>query len=85
MINAVEKRALRNICGVTLRDRMRYSVVSERCGVKYYVVKRESFGGVRSCKKGNVSRITTKFMERMRIETWETVDLGVQRSTRLRI
>lgn len=45
------------MCGVILRDRMRYSVISERCGVKYYVVKRESFG-IWSCEKGNVSIMT---------------------------
>ncbi|KAF9817866.1 hypothetical protein SFRURICE_003272 [Spodoptera frugiperda] len=39
-INAVEMRVLRNMCGVKLSDRVKNSVVREKCGLKDDVVMR---------------------------------------------
>ena len=46
-INAVEMRALRSMCGVTLKDRVRNSVIRERCGLKEDIMTRIEKGVLR--------------------------------------
>uniref|UniRef100_A0A2H1WZZ7 SFRICE_022573 n=1 Tax=Spodoptera frugiperda TaxID=7108 RepID=A0A2H1WZZ7_SPOFR len=46
-INAVEMRALRSMCGVKLSDRVKNSVVREKCGLKDDVVTRIERGMLR--------------------------------------
>lgn len=47
-VNVVEMRAVRSMCGVTFKDKMRYNIARERCSVKDDVViemKKECFNG----------------------------------------
>ncbi|KAF9790000.1 hypothetical protein SFRURICE_002365 [Spodoptera frugiperda] len=46
-INAVEMRALRSMCGVKLSDRVKNSVVREKCGLKDDLVTRIEKGMLR--------------------------------------
>ncbi|CAH1645106.1 unnamed protein product [Spodoptera littoralis] len=46
-INAVEMRALRSMCGLKLSDRVKNSVIRERCGLKDDVVTRIEKGMLR--------------------------------------
>ena len=46
-ICAVEMRALRSMCGVSIVDRVRNEVIRERCGVKENVVTRIDKGMLR--------------------------------------
>ncbi|XP_049870886.1 uncharacterized protein LOC126370141 [Pectinophora gossypiella] len=65
-INAVEMRSLRSICGVKLSDRVRNSVIRQRCGVKDDIVTRIEkgmlgwFGHVERMKDNRIAKAAYK-------------------------
>lgn len=59
-INAVEMRSLRSMCGLTLNDRIRNSVIREKCGLKEDIVTRIEKGMLRWF--GHVERMSDSRM-----------------------
>ncbi|XP_063542355.1 uncharacterized protein LOC134750982 [Cydia strobilella] len=57
-VNAVEMRALRSVCGVRLQDRIRNSVIREKCGLSEDVVTKIEKGMLRWF--GHVERMSER-------------------------
>jgi hypothetical protein len=66
-VNAVEMRALRSMCGVRLRDRIRNSVIRKKCGVNEDVVTKIEMGMLRwfgHVNRMDDGRLTKKVYEK---------------------